>query len=102
MVEYLGNIEKEDSMGVRFSSRTDFKLGTIAFFPESRVISCIVDGIEVLIAANEIDELCHLGFFEQIDRRIGRNHLFKRSLILIKTWLRSMQEQEQTEKLVSE
>ena len=33
-----------------------------------------------------MDELILVRFYEEIDRLVGKNHLFKRSLLLIKAW----------------
>ena len=36
------------------------------------------------ISANRLDDLCALAFFEEVDRLVGKGHLFKRSVLLIK------------------
>ncbi|PRQ57035.1 hypothetical protein RchiOBHm_Chr1g0343851 [Rosa chinensis] len=38
------------------------------------------------ISFNQLGGLCTLCFLEQVDRLIGKHHLFKRSIILIKAW----------------
>ncbi|XP_055812753.1 uncharacterized protein LOC129882479 isoform X2 [Solanum dulcamara] len=53
---------------------------------EVKLVKCIVQNIVVDISLNQIGGLCTLGFLEQVDRLIGKDHLFKRSIILIKTW----------------
>ncbi|CAN4115754.1 unnamed protein product [Withania somnifera] len=53
---------------------------------EVKLVKCIVQNIVVDISLNQIGGLCTLCFLEQVDRLIGKNHLFKRSIILIKTW----------------
>ena len=50
-------------------------------------LQCLVDaslGIEVL--ANVRLELCIVAFMEEFDRVLGKDHLFKRSVILIRAW----------------
>eukprot|EP00606_Chrysophyceae_sp_TOSAG23-5_P000200 GSChrysophyteH2.ASY1.ANO1.497.1 assembled CDS len=50
-------------------------------------LQCLVDsvlGVEVL--ANVRLELCLMAFFEDFDRLFGKDHVFKRSLILIRAW----------------
>jgi hypothetical protein len=53
---------------------------------EVRLVKCIVQNIAVDISFNQIGGLCTLCFLEQVDRFIGKDHLFKRSIILIKAW----------------
>ncbi|KAK4359579.1 hypothetical protein RND71_021808 [Anisodus tanguticus] len=53
---------------------------------EVKLVKCIVQNIVVDISLNQIGGLCTLCFLEQVDRLIGKDHLFKRSIILIKTW----------------
>ncbi|KAK2981819.1 hypothetical protein RJ640_010336, partial [Escallonia rubra] len=53
---------------------------------EVKVVKCIVQNIVVDISFNQIGGLCTLCFLEQVDRLIGKDHLFKRSIILIKAW----------------
>ncbi|XP_009763963.1 uncharacterized protein LOC107798277 [Nicotiana tabacum] len=53
---------------------------------EVKLVKCIVQNIVVDISFNQIGGLCTLCFLEQVDRLIGKDHLFKRSIILIKTW----------------
>ncbi|GAB4833183.1 hypothetical protein Ancab_031427 [Ancistrocladus abbreviatus] len=53
---------------------------------EVKLVKCLVQNIVVDISFNQIGGLCALCFLEQVDRRIGKNHLFKRSIILIKAW----------------
>lgn len=53
---------------------------------EVKLVKCIVQNIAVDISFNQIGGLCTLCFLEQADRFIGKDHLFKRSIILIKAW----------------
>ncbi|XP_010931351.1 uncharacterized protein [Elaeis guineensis] len=53
---------------------------------EVKLVKCIVQNIVVDISFNQIGGLCTLCFLEQVDNQIGRDHLFKRSIILIKAW----------------
>ncbi|KAJ8533151.1 hypothetical protein K7X08_016040 [Anisodus acutangulus] len=53
---------------------------------EVKLIKCIVQNIVVDISFNQIGGLCTLCFLEQVDRLIGKDNLFKRSIILIKSW----------------
>jgi hypothetical protein len=50
-------------------------------------LQCLVDtslGVEVV--ANFRHDLCLLMFFEEFDRLVGKNHLFKRSVLLVRAW----------------
>ncbi|KAL9253730.1 HESO1-like protein [Drosera capensis] len=53
---------------------------------EVKLVKCLVQNIVVDISFNQIGGLCTLCFLEQVDIRIGKDHLFKRSIILIKAW----------------
>ncbi|RZC77999.1 hypothetical protein C5167_002236 [Papaver somniferum] len=53
---------------------------------EVKLVKCLVQNIIVDISFNQIGGLSTLCFLEQVDRRIGKDHLFKRSIILIKAW----------------
>ncbi|XP_059430076.1 uncharacterized protein LOC132163720 isoform X2 [Corylus avellana] len=53
---------------------------------EVRILKCIVQNIVVDISFNQLGGLCTLCFLEQVDRLVGKDHLFKRSIILIKAW----------------
>lgn len=53
---------------------------------EVKLVKCLVQNIVVDISFNQLGGLCTLCFLEQIDRLIGKDHLFKRSIILIKAW----------------
>ncbi|KAF2287972.1 hypothetical protein GH714_003647 [Hevea brasiliensis] len=51
-----------------------------------KLVKCLVQNIVVDISFNQLGGLCTLCFLEQVDCLIGKNHLFKRSIILIKAW----------------
>uniref|UniRef100_A0A7N2LR45 PAP/OAS1 substrate-binding-related domain-containing protein n=1 Tax=Quercus lobata TaxID=97700 RepID=A0A7N2LR45_QUELO len=53
---------------------------------EVKRVKCIVQNIMVDISFNQLGGLCTLCFLEQVDRLVGKDHLFKRSIILIKAW----------------
>ncbi|XP_015574177.1 uncharacterized protein LOC8258097 isoform X2 [Ricinus communis] len=53
---------------------------------EVKLIKCIVHDIVVDISFNQLGGLSTLCFLEQVDQLIGKSHLFKRSIILIKAW----------------
>ncbi|XP_010671503.1 uncharacterized protein LOC104888284 isoform X2 [Beta vulgaris subsp. vulgaris] len=53
---------------------------------EVKIIKCLVDNIVVDISFNQLGGLCTLCFLEEVDNLINHNHLFKRSIILIKAW----------------
>ncbi|XP_042489131.1 uncharacterized protein LOC122069225 isoform X2 [Macadamia integrifolia] len=53
---------------------------------EVKLVKCMVQNIVVDISFNQVGGLCTLCFLEQIDHLIGNDHLFKRSIILIKAW----------------
>ncbi|KAL7617158.1 hypothetical protein Lser_V15G03269 [Lactuca serriola] len=53
---------------------------------EEKIIKCLVDISVVYIPFNQLGGLCNLCFLEEADNLINQNHLFKRSIILIKAW----------------
>ncbi|XWS22090.1 hypothetical protein CRYUN_Cryun29cG0004500 [Craigia yunnanensis] len=53
---------------------------------EVKLVKCLVQNIVVDISFNQLGGLCTLCFLEKVDRLIGKDHLFKRSIILIKSW----------------
>ncbi|KAM7501720.1 hypothetical protein LguiB_000624 [Lonicera macranthoides] len=53
---------------------------------EVKLVKCLVDDIVVDITFNQFGGLCALCFLEQIDRVVVKDHLLKRSIILIKAW----------------
>ncbi|KAA8533636.1 hypothetical protein F0562_030930 [Nyssa sinensis] len=53
---------------------------------EVKIIKCLVENIVVDISFNQLGGLCTLCFLEKVDILINQNHLFKRSVILIKAW----------------
>ncbi|KAL8254101.1 hypothetical protein R6Q59_032322 [Mikania micrantha] len=53
---------------------------------EVKIIKCLVENIVVDISFNQLGGLCTLCFLEEVDHLINHNHLFKRSIILIKAW----------------
>ncbi|XP_019430253.1 PREDICTED: uncharacterized protein LOC109337684 [Lupinus angustifolius] len=52
-----------------------------------QVVKCTVKGLAVDISFNQMAGFYALRFLEEIDQLLGRNHLFKHSIILIKSWL---------------
>ncbi|KAL6131699.1 hypothetical protein ACLB2K_070073 [Fragaria x ananassa] len=55
-------------------------------YAKVKIIKCTVNNIPVDISFNQVAGLCTLCFLEQVDQFIGRDHLFKKSIILIKAW----------------
>ncbi|XP_052176188.1 uncharacterized protein LOC127790643 [Diospyros lotus] len=53
---------------------------------EVKLVKCIIQNIVVDISFSQSGGLCTLCFLELVDRFIGKDHLFKRSIILIKAW----------------
>ncbi|KAG4389894.1 hypothetical protein AAZX31_06G168700 [Glycine max] len=51
-----------------------------------RLVKCTVKNIAVDISFNQMAGIYTLRFLEQVDQLVGKNHIFKRSIILIKAW----------------
>ncbi|XP_008794020.2 uncharacterized protein LOC103710172 [Phoenix dactylifera] len=69
------------------SENAEFHVKEVQYIQaEVKIIKCLVEDIVVDISFNQVGGLCTLCFLEQIDHLINQNHLFKRSIILIKAW----------------
>lgn len=69
------------------NSAAEFVVKDVQFIPaEVKLVKCLVQNIVVDISFNRLGGLCTQCFLEQVDRLIGKDHLFKRSIILIKAW----------------
>ncbi|CDJ64627.1 Nucleotidyltransferase family protein, related [Eimeria necatrix] len=52
-----------------------------------KILKLEVDSLAVDLSVNKVGGCCSLALLELLDRRIGRYHLFKRSVILVKAWM---------------
>ncbi|XP_006649612.2 uncharacterized protein LOC102717136 isoform X2 [Oryza brachyantha] len=69
------------------SENAEFRVKEVQYIQaEVKIIKCLVDNIVVDISFNQVGGLCTLCFLEEVDALISQNHLFKRSIILIKAW----------------
>ncbi|XP_062210313.1 uncharacterized protein LOC133911878 isoform X2 [Phragmites australis] len=69
------------------SENVEFRVKEVQYIQaEVKIIKCLVENIVVDISFNQVGGLCTLCFLEEIDNLINHNHLFKRSIILIKAW----------------
>lgn len=53
-------------------------------WPQVKLLKCLVDNIVVDISFDTLNGLCTVAFLEAVDRHVGREHLFKRSIILVR------------------
>ncbi|XP_024012741.1 uncharacterized protein LOC18019807 isoform X2 [Eutrema salsugineum] len=75
-------LEKEEK-----NENAEFHVKEVQYIQaEVKIIKCLVENIVVDISFNQIGGLCTLCFLEEVDQFINQNHLFKRSIILIKAW----------------
>ena len=51
-----------------------------------KLVKCVINNISVDISAGQRDSLLCSSLVESLDKVIGEEHLFKRSLLLIKSW----------------
>ncbi|KAF8080234.1 hypothetical protein N665_0964s0015 [Sinapis alba] len=67
--------------------KSEFHVTDVKFIPaQVKVIKCNIRNISVDISFNQMAGLCALCFLEQVDQLFGKDHIFKRSIILIKAW----------------
>ncbi|KAL1219470.1 hypothetical protein V5N11_007265 [Cardamine amara subsp. amara] len=65
----------------------NFPIKCVEYVPaQVKVIKFTIRNISVDISFNQMAGLCALCFLEQVDQIFGKDHLFKRSIILIKAW----------------
>lgn len=53
---------------------------------EVKLVKCIVDNITVDVSVNKLDGVASVALLAEANRRIGRNDLFLRSVLLLKAW----------------
>ncbi|KAK9279221.1 hypothetical protein L1049_012899 [Liquidambar formosana] len=69
------------------NENAEFRVKEVQYIQaEVKIIKCLVENIVVDISFNQLGGLCTLCFLDQVDHLINQNHLFKRSVILIKAW----------------
>ncbi|XP_020211105.1 uncharacterized protein LOC109795948 isoform X2 [Cajanus cajan] len=77
--DMLINEEKDEN--------AEFRVKEVQYIQaEVKIIKCLVENIVVDISFNQLGGLCTLCFLEEVDNLINQNHIFKRSIILIKAW----------------
>ncbi|OIW02610.1 hypothetical protein TanjilG_24061 [Lupinus angustifolius] len=73
--------------GEEANEAAEYEVKDIRFIDaEVKLVKCIVQNIVVDISFNQLGGLSTLCFLEKVDRLVGKDHLFKRSIILIKAW----------------
>lgn len=50
------------------------------------LVTCTIDSVKVKISSNRRTDLCMLAFFEEVAGLVGKNNLFKKTLLLIRSW----------------
>ncbi|KAK6927186.1 hypothetical protein RJ641_008905 [Dillenia turbinata] len=92
----LSNPNVEDSLasqvlnvlkGEEWNEAAAYEVKDVQFISaEVKLVKCLVQNVVVDISFNQLGGLCTLCFLEQVDGLVGKDHLFKRSIILIKAW----------------
>uniref|UniRef100_A0A6A7G9I3 PAP/OAS1 substrate-binding-related domain-containing protein n=1 Tax=Hirondellea gigas TaxID=1518452 RepID=A0A6A7G9I3_9CRUS len=66
-----------------------FRVQNIIFVnADPKLVKSQIGRITVDISANRTEALSTIAFFEEIDQLIGKNHLFKRTILLSKAWMK--------------
>ena len=66
-----------------------FNVNNVSFINAAvPLVTCSVNGLVVDISAGHPNAVRAVALFEQVDRLVGRDHLFKRSVLLIKAYAR--------------
>ena len=52
----------------------------------NRAIRCTTDGVNLDMTANSIEEVYQSVFLEECDLLLGKEHLLKRTILLLKAW----------------
>ncbi|XP_015577368.2 uncharacterized protein LOC8282120 isoform X2 [Ricinus communis] len=77
--DVLENEEKNEN--------AEFRVKEVQYIQaEVKIIKCLVENIVVDISFDQLGGLCTLCFLEEVDHLINQDHLFKKSIILIKAW----------------
>ena len=79
--EFLHNLPGDFSAKLKHSL-TDVQHSKINVFK----VSCMIDSHELDIVANNRSDLIFLAFLEEVSALVGQEHLFKRSLLLVRAW----------------
>ncbi|TKY56598.1 Poly(A) RNA polymerase cid14 [Spatholobus suberectus] len=73
--------------GEEINEAAEYEVKDVRFIDaEVKLVKCIVQNIVVDISFNQLGGLSTLCFLEKVDRLVAKDHLFKRSIILIKAW----------------
>ena len=64
----------------------EFPVHSVTYIPDVRLLKAKVGNILVDVSVNRAGGIGALCFLEEVDRLIGRSHLFKRSILLVKAW----------------
>ncbi|KAL1535986.1 hypothetical protein AAHA92_28701 [Salvia divinorum] len=81
------NLVKDILQREEKNENAEFRVNEVQYIQaEVKIIKCLVENIVVDISFNQVGGLCTLCFLDEIDNLISQNHLFKRSIILIKAW----------------
>ncbi|XP_047337858.1 uncharacterized protein LOC124941562 [Impatiens glandulifera] len=69
------------------NEKAEYKVKAIQFIDaEVKLVKCLVQNIVIDISFNQLGGLCTLCFLEEVDQVVGKDHLFKQSVVLIKSW----------------
>lgn len=73
--------------GEQLNENAEYEVKDAQFIDaEVKIVKCLVQNIVIDISFNQLGGLSTLCFLEQVDRLVGKNHLFKQSIILVKAW----------------
>ncbi|PON79022.1 PAP/25A-associated [Parasponia andersonii] len=81
------DLAKEVCTILKCDEDSEFQVKGVQYIhAQVKIVKCTVKNIAVDISFNQVAGLCTLCFMEQVDQLIGKDHLFKCSVILTKAW----------------
>jgi len=88
MSSFNGNDYSQILKKLLADKESSFKVKSVNFVNDEilKLIKTTINGISTDISANQLGALYSQGFIEKLDAFVGKSHLFKSSILLVKAW----------------